>query len=239
MRAQLANSDAKSEDWYPFFAYRRSFGAAYGIIPLRWGMVMRRQQRRLRGIRVLLLLGVLGLVYLATLVVRIYLAGTRDERGPADIIIVLGAAEYDGRPSPVFQARLDHALELYADGYAPYLLITGGRRPGDRFTEAEAGARYAERHRVPASAIYTEAHGRTTMQSLQACTEILRQRELHSAILVSDPFHAFRLRRMAQDLGMTAMVSPAEHSRVRSLRTKVYFIAREMCIYAVYRLFGV
>ncbi len=200
---------------------------------------MRRQQRRLRGVRVLLLLGVLWVVYLAVLVVRICLAGERDERGPADIIIVLGAAEYDGRPSPVFQARLDHALELYADGYAPYLLITGGRRPGDRFTEAEAGARYIERHHVPASAIYTEAHGRTTMQSLQACTDILRRRGLRSAILVSDPFHAFRLRRMAYDLGMTAMVSPAEHSRVRSFRLKVYFIAREMGIYAVYRLFGV
>lgn len=200
---------------------------------------MRRQQRRLRGVRVLLLLGVLGVVYLGTLLVRITLAGARDERGPADVIIVLGAAEYDGRPSPVYQARLDHALELYADGYAPYLLFTGGRRPGDRFTEAEAGERYAERHHVPASAIYTEAQGRTTMQSLQACTAILRQRALRSAILVSDPFHAFRLRRMAHDLGMTAMVSPAEHSRVHSFRHQLYFIAREMCIYAVYRLLGI
>lgn len=187
----------------------------------------------------LLLLGVLWVIYLTTLVARIYLAGTRDERGPADVIIVLGAAEYDGHPSPVYRARLDHALELYADGYAPYLILTGGRRPGDRFSEAEAGAHYIERHRVPASAIYTEAHGRTTMQSLQACTEILRRRDLHTAILVSDPFHAFRLRRMAYDLGMTAMVSPAEQSRVRSYRSKAYFIAREMCIYAVYRLFGV
>ena len=202
-------------------------------------MGVHRQRRRLRGVRVLLLLGVLAIASLAMLVVRIIAAGQQDERGAADAIIVLGAAEYDGRPSPVYKARLDHALELYAEGYAPYLLFTGGSRPGDRFTEADVGALYARRRQVPDSAIFTEAHGRTTMQSLQACTAILHRHALHTAILVSDPFHAFRLRRMAANLGMTALVSPVRHSRVRSSRVQAYFIAREVCIYAVYRLFGV
>jgi len=201
-------------------------------------VVNQRQGRRLRGVRVLVLLGVLWVAYLVTLVARICVAGQQDERGTADVIIVLGAAQYDGRPSPVYQARLDHALELYAEGRAPYLLFTGGRRRGDRYTEAEAGALYAQHHHVPASATLCEAQGRTTMQSMQACTEIMRQRQLHSAILVSDPFHAFRLRRMAHDLGMTARVSPANHSRVRSARAQAYYVFREVCIYAVYRLFG-
>lgn len=200
--------------------------------------VLRQQQKRLRGVRVLALFAMLGVTYLVALIARIFIDGQRDERGPADVIIVLGAAQYDGRPSPVYQARLDHALALYTDGYAPYLLFTGGQRQGDRFSEAQAGANYARQHKVPDSAILCEPHGRTTMQSLQACTEILRERGLRTAILVSDPFHAFRLRRMARDLGMTALVSPAAHSRVRSLQKRAYFVAREVGVYAIYRLFG-
>lgn len=195
-------------------------------------------KRRLHGLRVVGSLLLVGLISLAVLLVRIYLDGQRDERAPADVIIVLGAAQYDGRPSRVLQARLDHALELYRAGFAPYLLFTGGKRPGDRFTEAEAGEAYARAHGVPEGAIFVEKTGRTTWQSLQASADILRHAKLRSAILVSDPFHALRLRRMARDLSMRALVSPANHSRIQSRYAKAHFILREMGIYALYRLVG-
>lgn len=186
----------------------------------------------------LVLLTVLGIVYLLSLAARIYLDGQRDEERAADVILVLGSAQYDGRPSPVLQARLDHALTLYARGYAPYLLFTGGKQPADRFTEADTGRRYAIAHGVPPSAIFVEPAGRTTWQSMQASTAILRREGLRTVILVSDPFHAFRLRRMARDLHMQAVVSPAAHSRVRSFAKQAAAIVREMEKYVVYRCFG-
>lgn len=199
----------------------------------------RERKRRLRGGRVVAALALLGLVYLVSLVVRITLDGSRDERPDADVIIVLGAAQADGRPMPVFQARLDHALVLYRDGHAPYLFFTGGKRPGDRFTEAETGRRYALARGVPDSAIFTEHQGRTTWQSLQQAAHQLRRERLRRVILVSDPFHAFRLRRMARDLDMQAAVSPVPHSRIRRLSTRAFFTARETAAYALYRLFGI
>ena len=195
-------------------------------------------KRRLHGLRVAGFLLLCGLVSLAVLLVRIYLEGQRDERAPADVIIVLGAAQDDGRPTPVFQARLDHALELYRAGYAPYLLFTGGKRPRDRFTEAETGQAYARAHGVPESAIFIEKNGRTTWQSLQSSAEILRRAGLRNTILVSDPFHALRLRRMARDLDMHALVSPVTHSRIQSLHAQAHFMLREMGTYALYRLVG-
>jgi uncharacterized SAM-binding protein YcdF (DUF218 family) len=199
----------------------------------------RPRKRRLRGLRVLLLLGLLGVLYLVSLAVRITLTGERDERARADVIIVLGAAQYNGNPSPVYQARLDHALHLYQAGYAPRLFFTGGKRPGDRFTEAGAGRTYALRHGVPPAAILMETHGRTTWQSMQTAAARMRALHLHHALLVSDPFHAFRLRRMARDLGMRAGVSPAAHSRIRSGPMRARYVAREMVVYTLYRLFGV
>lgn len=199
----------------------------------------RKRGRRVRGGRVLAALLLLALAWLILLAARITLDGMRDERREADVIIVLGAAQADGRPMPVFKARLDHALDLYRDGYAPYLFFTGGKRPSDRFTEAETGRRYAIAHGVPESAIFTENQGRTTWQSLRQAAEQLRRERLRRVILVSDPFHAFRLRRMARDLGMQAAVSPAPHSRIRKFSTRAFFTARETAAYVLYRLFGI
>ena len=196
------------------------------------------RKRRLHGLRVMAFLLVAGLVALASLVVRIHLDGQRDERGPADVIIVLGAAQYNGKPSQVYQARLDHALMLYHAGLARYMLFTGGKRPADRVTEAETGRAYAREHGVPDSAIFLEEHGRTTWQSLQTSTAIMSRERLHTAILVSDPFHALRLRRMARDLGMQAHVSPASHSRIQSTGLQWHYVIREMSTYALYRMLG-
>lgn len=141
-------------------------------------------------------------------------------------------------PSNILQGRLEHALALYQQGYAPYLLFTGGKQRGDQYTEAGTGRRYALAQGVPERAILLEAHGTTTMQSLQTCTLIMRQCGLARAILVSDPFHAFRLRRMAQDIGLSALVSPTPYTQVRSLRNQLLFDLREMPRYVGYRLFG-
>ena len=196
------------------------------------------RKRRLHGGRVIFILVLLGVGYLASLFVRIWVEGQRDERRPADVIIVLGASQADGRPRPVLKARLDHALALYSDGEAPYLIFTGGKQQGDRFTEAETGRRYARDRGVPDSAIFLENHGRTTWQEMQAAAEIMRRERLHSAILVSDWFHAFRLHRMARDLGMNACVSPVPHSAVKSLSRRLFLTAREVGAYALYRLLG-
>lgn len=200
--------------------------------------LLSQRKKRLRGARVLILLLVFALGYLFTLPVRIYLDGLRDECAKVDVIIVLGAAQYNGRPSDILKARLDHALSLYRQGLAKHLLFTGGRRPNDRYSEAQAGRMYAMQNGVPSCDIFLEGQGRTTMQSLQASADIMRQNHFSSAILVSDPFHAFRLRRMSRDLGMRALVSPAANSRVRGWSKQFHYIAREMAVYAIYRLVG-
>jgi uncharacterized SAM-binding protein YcdF (DUF218 family) len=197
------------------------------------------RRRVTRGWRLIVVVILLAVGITATLAVRIYLAGLYDDRAPADVIIVLGAAQYNGRPSPVYQARLDHALALYREGYARQLLFTGGRRDGDRYTEADAGRLYALAHGVPEAHIAREGRGRTTWQSLQGAAAILRARGWHRALLVSDPFHAFRLRRMARDLGLTASVSPASQSAVHSSRLQLRYILREAAVYALYRIFRV
>ncbi len=202
-----------------------------------------KKQRRLNGRRVFGLLLLAGVVYLLALMVRIYLAGKQDDlaRRPyqADVIIVLGASQANGRPRPVLLGRLEHAITLYRQGYAPRLLFTGGKQPADNYTEAETGQRYAREMGVPAEAILLEPRGRTTMQSLQSCADIMRREHLTRAILVSDPPHAFRLRRMMRDIGVDAVVSPTPSTRVRSLHKQAEFIFREVGVYTLYRLFGV
>jgi len=178
-------------------------------------------------------------ICLSVLFARIYCSGLYDDRAPADAIVVLGAAQYDGHPSPVFRARLDHAITLYRKRYGQYLLITGGCRPGDRYTEAVTGRSYALAQGIPFARILLENHGRTTWQSLQAVPEILQRHHLRSVILVSDPFHAFRLRRMAHDLRLQATVSPTPQSRIHSGSMQFHFILREAAVYALYRIFRV
>jgi uncharacterized SAM-binding protein YcdF (DUF218 family) len=201
--------------------------------------VFHAKKRRLRGWRVLLLIGIIWAVYLVTLIVRIHLAGQHDEKAPADVIIILGAAQANGVPRPVLKERLNHGIALYRQGYARYLLFTGGNRPGDRGTEASAGRYYALARGVPAEAILVEPSGHTTMQSLQACAEIMRAHVLKRAILVSDPFHTFRLRRMANDIGMDAVASPTPSSAVQGSWMQLHYELREVGVYSLYRLCGI
>ena len=147
---------------------------------------------------------------------RIWEQGNRDERPPADAIVVMGAAQYDGRPSPVFAARLDHAIELFHAGIAPRLIVTGGKREGDRTTEAASARIYAVQHDVPDEAILAEDTSRTTLQSIRRVAGIMRDEGIDSAVFVSDPSHMLRVLRMASDEGITAYGSPTRTSPVES-----------------------
>ncbi|HET8786856.1 MAG TPA: YdcF family protein [Candidatus Limnocylindrales bacterium] len=170
---------------------------------------------------------------------RIWEQGNRDDRRPADAIVVMGAAQYDGRPSPVFAARLDHAIELYHAGVAPRLIVTGGKREGDRTTEAASARGYAIAHDVPAEAILGEDTSRTTLQSIRRVAALMHTEGLGSAVFVSDPSHMLRVLRMASDEGITAYgsptrTSPIEQDTVRRLDA----IVHELGALAIYFVSG-
>ena len=167
-------------------------------------------------------LGVVGLVLAVwgASAVLVLLWGRRDEARPADAIVVLGAAQYAGRPSPVLKARLDHAVGLYRRGLAPRVVLTGGVGEGDTTSEAAVGRRYASRAGVPDSSLLTEEHGRTTTESLYAVADLLHETAAPRVILVSDPFHMLRLRIIAGRLGMTAYTSPTPTSPIERSEEK-------------------
>lgn len=148
----------------------------------------------------------------------VVLWGARDRAARADAIVVLGAAQYAGRPSPVLRARLDHALELYRAGLAPRMIVTGGMGTGDTTSEAEVSSRYVRARGVPDTAIMLEREGRTTTQSLRAVADMMHGRRLQDAILVSDPFHMLRLRILAGRLGVRAFTSPTRTSPIAANR---------------------
>jgi uncharacterized SAM-binding protein YcdF (DUF218 family) len=139
---------------------------------------------------------------------------SRDEARPAQAIVVLGAAQYAGKPSPVLRARLDHALELWNRHLAALLILTGGTGSGDTTSEAAVGRTYARKHGVPDSAILVENEGRTTSESMRAVAGMLEVRGLQTALLVSDPFHMLRLRILARRFGFTPYTSPTRTSPI-------------------------
>lgn len=139
---------------------------------------------------------------------------SRDEARPAQAIVVLGAAQYAGKPSPVLRARLDHALTLWNRHLASLLILTGGTGSGDTTSEAAVGRTYAKKHGVPDSAIIVESEGRTTSESMKAVAGMLEVRGLQSALLVSDPFHMLRLRILARRFGFTPYTSPTRTSPI-------------------------
>ena len=139
---------------------------------------------------------------------------SRDEARPAQAIVVLGAAQYAGKPSPVLRARLDHALDLWNRHLASILILTGGTGLGDTTSEAAVGRTYARKRGVPDSSILVESEGRTTSESMRAVAGMLEVRGLQSALLVSDPFHMLRLRILARRFGFTPYTSPTQTSPI-------------------------
>jgi uncharacterized SAM-binding protein YcdF (DUF218 family) len=187
---------------------------------------------------VVLAVAVVGFV--AT-VVAVWRAAHKDEasRVPrADAIVVLGAAQYDGRPSPVFRGRLDHAVLLFDEGFAERIVVVGAGQPGEQFTEAEAGTRYLEGEGIPTEALLASPRGRSTWQSLRGAADVMVEEGLESAFLVSDPWHNLRIRRMARDLGIEGYVSATWHSAARSQTTRLSGYSREVFAYLYYRVVG-
>jgi uncharacterized SAM-binding protein YcdF (DUF218 family) len=137
-----------------------------------------------------------------------------DEAQPADIIVVLGAAEYRGRPSPVLEARLNHALFLYLRNLAPRILTTGGAGGDPSFTEGDVAHAYLSRHGVPSEAILVESEGESTVHSIAAASEIMRRMNLKSCIVVSDGYHIYRVKKMLENQGLKVYGSPRPEDRV-------------------------
>ncbi len=173
------------------------------------------------------LLVVVVVVYLAS-VACVIVASRQDQRRPADAIVVLGAAQYNGKPSPVLRARLDHALALYHEGLAPSIVVTGGIGEGDRVSEATVGQQYLVQHRVPVSAVIVRPEGRSTQASITAVARWIMEQHLRRVLLVSDPFHMLRLRLEAQHAHLEAWTSPTTTSPISaSWRDEVPFLLAE------------
>jgi uncharacterized SAM-binding protein YcdF (DUF218 family) len=155
-----------------------------------------------------------GVIVYTISLVMVLVVSQQDERRPVDAIVVLGAAQYNGRPSPVFRARLNHALSLYREELAPLVVVTGGVGRGDTTSEAIVGQRYLVSHGIPEGAVVAQGEGRTTMASMSAVTAWLHARGLRRVLLVSDPFHMFRLRLEARRTALEAYTSPTESSPI-------------------------
>lgn len=179
-----------------------------------------------------LALGALGSLYVAVTFIQVLVRSDADQRDQVDAIVVLGAAQYDGAPSPVLSGRLDHALELYRAGVAPLVVTTGSKQPGDRFTEGYAGYEYLLLAGVPDPALIVITTGSSTWEQLAATSRQLRGRELDRVVLVSDPYHSLRLEHIADEVGLDASVSPTDSgSSIRQL-------VRETAAVSLGRIFG-
>jgi uncharacterized SAM-binding protein YcdF (DUF218 family) len=184
------------------------------------GTATRKGRRPVR--RLLLTLAAVVLAYFGLTTTLVTASMGRDERPKADAIVVLGAAQYQGRPSPIYLARLEHGLKLYRDGVAPLLVVTGGRGvKGERWTEGAAGRRWAEEHGVPADRILVEESSRNTYQNLIGVAGLLRPKGLDRVVLVSDPFHMFRAMAQAREVGLRPHPSPTRSSPISANPAKL------------------
>lgn len=180
----------------------------------------------------------IAVLFVAYIVILVWHGSTLDEAEPgADAILVLGAAQYNGTPSPVLRARLDHAADLWKEKFAPVIVVTGGRAPGDVSTEASASAAYLASKGVPDSAVLREVQGRTSWQSLQASARFLHERGIERVILVSDAFHNARIAAMARSVGLEPMVSPTRTSPITG-REQLPYLAKEVVALTLGKAFG-
>jgi uncharacterized SAM-binding protein YcdF (DUF218 family) len=177
------------------------------------------------------------LLYLAITFLQVWRAARADQARPAEAIVVFGTAQYNGVPSPVLAARLDHAIELYQKGLAPVIVVTGGNQPGDEFTEATASANYLIQRGVPDEDVLREVSGTSSWQSLAAAANFLDDRDINDVLLVSDPFHSLRIRAMAHELGLEGHASPTRTSPIKGF-TEARYMVRETVAVAVGRITG-
>lgn len=181
-------------------------------------------------VRFFLLVSLFPILYAAWTIGDVWQTSKRDERDPSHAIVVMGAAQYDGKPSPLFKTRLDHARTLYDAKVAPLIVVLGGKREGDRFTEAEAGAAYLEAQ-LPADKVTGVKGGSTTLDSLRRFTGLAGERKIEKIVIVSDPMHLARSREMAEDFGFKVTVSGTD------VDEKGSGLLREAAYLTYYRIF--
>ena len=157
-------------------------------------------------------IGAVGMLLVASNVAQVWMAGRASDATSVDAIVVMGAAQYDGRPTAQFKARLDHAFELWSQGVASIIVTTGGNQPGDRFTEGGSGAKYLNGLGVDSSSLLIEESGSTTRQSLVGVADLLTSRGASRVVIVTEPFHALRSKLIAQDLGLIVTLSSTRTS---------------------------
>lgn len=169
--------------------------------------------------------------------VRVWQVARIDDRSAADAIVVLGAAQYSGTPSSVFEARLEQAYKLYEDGVAPEIITVGGKQQGDEYTEAASGKNYLIDRGVPANSITAVQEGSDTLLSIEAVSEEMKDQGINSAVLVSDPWHSLRTRTMARDAGLDAWTAPTRQGpAVYTRESQFHGIARETAALIWYQL---
>ena len=176
------------------------------------------------------------LIWLAAICLGIIGEAARQELNSADAIVVFGAAEYSGRPSPVYRARLDHAFELFQRGIAPVVITTGGAAADPRYNEGGVGHDYLMHRGIPDSNLIAETQGSDTAQSAERIGVIMRTNHMHSCVAVSDAYHVFRIRKLLQHEGMQVYVSPRPDSRPHSTWQRAEAVLREAVSYVVWRL---
>ena len=184
-------------------------------------------------------------ILVAFLIYGVYIYGqirdwaVRDDVHPADAIVVLGAAQYNGRPSPVLKARLDHAFDLYRKGYAPTIITTGSYGPDLNFSEAQVSTKYLLQRGVDSSNIITDQGGGSTYDSIDAASGLLKAKGWKTALVVSDGFHLYRVKRMFTDKGIVAYTSPAPNSPIEVASSQRFWHSlREVLLFSAYRWMG-
>lgn len=189
--------------------------------------------------RLVAALVVAGVLLVASTAAAIWWTARQDSRPASDAIVVLGSAQYDGVPSSIFRARLEHALRLYENGVAPVIVTVGGKAVGDRFTEAEAGRVYLSAAGVPPEGLLAVPEGVDTLESMRVVSRAFGERGWDTAVLVTDPWHAMRAERMAEDSGIVAESSPTRQGpAVQTRATQARYILRETAAYLLYRATG-
>jgi uncharacterized SAM-binding protein YcdF (DUF218 family) len=180
-----------------------------------------------------------AVLLIASTALAIWWTARQDSRPASEAIVVLGSAQYNGVPSSIFEARLEHAIALYEDGVAPVIVTVGGKADGDQFAEAEAGRDYLAASGIPDEALLAVPEGVDTLESIRAVSTAFAERGWSRAVLVSDPWHAMRAERMAEDAGLDAESSPTRQGpAVQTRTTQFRYILRETAAYLLYRATG-
>lgn len=192
--------------------------------------------KRKRIIKVIILFCISYIVFISC---NIYFYGNKDQVRKADVAIVLGAGVFGKEPSPVFRERIKHAIWLYKNKFVKKLIFTGGKGKGKKYSEANVAKNYALKNSIPCEDIFTEELSTITRENLLYASKILKENNLDSVILVSDPLHMKRAMLMAKDCGLNALSSPTPTSRYISMKSKLSFLAREVFFYTAYIIYRI